>query len=236
MMRGLIVVICAFFSIIFLKRKQYRHHWTGIVLIVFGVAEVGYVAIAAGSSSDTNGSVALGILLLIVSQLFNGTMFIVEEKLLSSYYLEPFFVVGCEGMWGLVYYIFLLPIMQEIQCGSTVTGVKSTGLGVLCAYGYLENSAFAFTQMKDRPILIVQTVGSIMSIACFNSFGIACTKYASAAQRSTIDTSRTLTIWILSVLLLHEAFQPWAILGFVCLAFGTLLYNEIIVLKMFNFD
>lgn len=110
-MRGLIVVICAFFSIIFLKRKQYRHHWTGIVLIVAGVAEVGYVAISAGSSEDTNGSVGLGIILLIISQLFSGTMFIVEEKLLSSYYLEPFYVVGTEGMWGLVYYIFLLPIM-----------------------------------------------------------------------------------------------------------------------------
>ena len=90
--------------------------------------------------------------------------------------------------------------------------------------------------MKENPILIVQTFFSIMSIACFNSFGIACTKYASAAQRSTIDTSRTLTIWILSVLLLNEAFQPWAILGFVSLAFGTLLYNEIIVLKFFAFD
>lgn len=110
-MRGLIVVICAFFSIIFLKRKQYRHHWTGIVLIVAGVAEVGYVAISAGSTEDTNGSVGLGIILLIISQLFSGTMFIVEEKLLSSYYLEPFYVVGTEGMWGLVYYIFLLPIM-----------------------------------------------------------------------------------------------------------------------------
>ena len=37
-------------------------------------------------------------------------------------------------------------------------------------------------------------------------------------------------------MLLHEQFQPWAILGFVCLAFGTLLYNEIIVLKYFDFD
>ena len=48
MMRGLIVPITALFSVVFLKRKQYRHHWTGIVLIVFGVAEVGYVAITAG--------------------------------------------------------------------------------------------------------------------------------------------------------------------------------------------
>jgi len=37
-------------------------------------------------------------------------------------------------------------------------------------------------------------------------------------------------------LFLGEAFQPWAILGFVFLTFGTLLYNEIIILPYFGFD
>lgn len=74
MMRGLIVVITAFMSIIFLKRKQYRHHWVGIILILVGVFIVGLVAIMAdsGDSSDSNGSAALGIFLLICSQCFVG--------------------------------------------------------------------------------------------------------------------------------------------------------------------
>ena len=38
-------------------------------------------------------------------------MFIVEEKILGNYVLEPLQIVGTEGMWGLAYYIFLLPIM-----------------------------------------------------------------------------------------------------------------------------
>ena len=41
-------------------------------------------------------------------------MFIVEEKLLSKYYLDPFKVVGTEGMWGVLYYLCILPIMQVI--------------------------------------------------------------------------------------------------------------------------
>jgi len=75
-----------------------------------------------------------------------------------------------------------------------------------------------------------------MSIACFNSTGIACTKYASAAQRSTIDTSRTLTIWLLSLALGLETFHPWEIPGFILLAAGTLLYNEIVVFPYWGFD
>lgn len=86
MMRGIIVVIAALLSIIFLGRKLYRHHWTAIFLIVGGVAEVGVIAILypdEGSSSSSNDNEVLGIMLLLLSQLFAGTMFIVEEKLLN---------------------------------------------------------------------------------------------------------------------------------------------------------
>jgi hypothetical protein len=37
-------------------------------------------------------------------------MFIVEEKILATYHLDPFKVVGTEGMWGLCLFITLLPI------------------------------------------------------------------------------------------------------------------------------
>jgi uncharacterized membrane protein len=46
MMRGLIVVITAVMSIVFLKKKQYRHHLTGVILIITGVFLVGYVSVA----------------------------------------------------------------------------------------------------------------------------------------------------------------------------------------------
>ena len=152
---------------------------------------------------------------------------------MGDYYLEPFKVVGLEGMWGLTYYFALLPIMQMVQCGNQV---DPKTFGLLCNYGYLENSAFAFSQMGENGWIIFLIFLTIISIAAFNSFGIATTKYASAAQRSTIDTSRTLTTWILSVLLGLESFVALEIPGFILLAFGTLLYNEIIVLKFWGFD
>jgi len=79
--------------------------------------------------------------LIIIAQCFAGAQFITEEKILGNYYLDPLYIVGAEGMWGLCYYIFLLPIMQKIHCG----GPGAKGLGVLCNFNYLENSAFAFT-------------------------------------------------------------------------------------------
>jgi hypothetical protein len=128
-------------------------------------------------------------------------------------------------MFGLLYYLFCLPIFQYIVC--------SNGL---CNYGRLEDSAFAMKQMQANPLIIVQYLGIICSISCFNVFGIATTKYASAAQRSTIDTSRTILIWICSCAFLGEAFLPMSIIGFVMLAFGTLLYNEIFELPFLGMN
>jgi len=133
-------------------------------------------------------------------------------------------------MFGLLYYLFCLPIFQYIKCGNSLPSDK------ICHYGRLEDSAFAMKQMQDNPWIIVQYIGIICSISCFNVFGIATTKYASAAQRSTIDTSRTILIWICSVAFLGEQFLPMSIIGFVFLAFGTLMYNEIIEIPFCGFN
>lgn len=143
----------------------------------------------------------MGIILLLISQCFTGVQFIVEEKILGTYYIDPFIIVGSEGMWGLCYYLAVLPLMQLITCGyggGTLSG--------MCNFGYLENSAYGFQQMANNPTLIWQTVISVCSIALFNSFGLATTKYASAAQRSTIDTSRTVVIWVVSASFMGA---PW---------------------------
>jgi hypothetical protein len=38
-------------------------------------------------------------------------MFIVEEKLLGKYYLNPLKVVGWEGIWGFLMYVIILIIL-----------------------------------------------------------------------------------------------------------------------------
>ena len=134
MMRGFVTVITAFLSIIFLGKKQYRHHWVALTLIVAALGEVGFIAIAYGEEDDgLVDSIALGIVLLLVAQVFAGGLFVVEEKLLSGYYLDPLKVVGTEGMFGTLYFLIALPIMQSVECS-----------GPLCNFRYFENSSYAF--------------------------------------------------------------------------------------------
>lgn len=125
---------------------------------------------------------------MLAAQFFTGGQFVTEEKLLGGYYLDPLFVVGCEGFWGCCYYAILLPIFQNVNCD-----------GQLCHDGKLEDTALVFKQMGEKPELALYSVLIVISIACFNAMGVGITKYSTASQRSTVDTCRTLIIWAVSV-------------------------------------
>lgn len=86
------------------------------------------------------------------------------------------------------------------------------------------------------PKIIAYYVGYMISIAAFNSFGIATTKYASAAQRSTVDSCRQLTVWAMSIWVFGDPVEPLCLVGFAVLVFGTLMYNEIFELPCLGFN
>lgn len=106
----------------------------------------------------------------------------------------------------------------------------------MCSYGYVENSAFVFEQVTSNPKIIGFFVCYGCSIAAFNSFGIATTKYASAAQRSTVDSCRQLSVWLLSHFIFGDPLEPMCLIGYFFVIFGTLMYNEIFEIPYCGFN
>jgi hypothetical protein len=124
----------------------------------------------------------------------------------------------------------------------------------------LENAIDAFYQMKDNPIILVATLGkqkksicinpverlkkktlnltqgNVFSIAFFNFAGISVTKEMSATTRMVLDSSRTIIIWLCSILFRWQKFEALQLLGFAFLLSGMFIYNNIIfapLIKMF---
>lgn len=62
----------------------------------------------------------------------------------------------------------------------------------------------------------------------FNFFGLSVTRTVSATSRSTIDTCRTLFIWIVSLGLGWETFKWLQVVGFALLVYFTFLFNGLI--------
>ena len=73
-------------------------------------------------------------------------------------------------------------------------------------------------------------IGTIISIACFNVLGVSITKYATAASRATVDSSRTLFIWSFQMAMGKETFKWLELVGFILLISGTFVYNEIVIM------
>lgn len=104
--------------------------------------------------------------------------------------------------------------------------------GVCGDDGVVDDSMAAFRELGNHYQLLLFSLGIIVSIAAFNATGQAITKYASAAQRSTIDTCRTLFVWIFQLLLRNEVFNWPQLFAFFLLVIGTLIYNEIVVIPI----
>ena len=128
-----------------------------------------------------------------------------------------------EGLFGCIYFAILLPIFQHIKC--ELDGICSDS-------GLVENSILAFRQLGTYPALLWMSIGIIVSISSFNACGVSITKYASAAQRSTVDTCRTLFIWVISLGVGTETFNWGELFAFFLLVFGTMVYNEIIIVPI----
>eukprot|EP00928_Gymnodinium_smaydae_P075549 TRINITY_DN58564_c0_g1_i1.p1 TRINITY_DN58564_c0_g1~~TRINITY_DN58564_c0_g1_i1.p1 ORF type:complete len:404 (-),score=39.87 TRINITY_DN58564_c0_g1_i1:83-1198(-) len=221
MTRGAIVIFTCFLSVVFLGRKQHLYHVVGVVLVAIGITFVSlsafvnpipHSATAAAAGVSTSASThLLGISLCIGAQIFQASMLVYEELIMSKYSVPPLQVVGMEGAFGTVLGIILLAILNAAS---------------------IENTSVAAYQMTHSQPLLLAIIGSVISIAVFNFSGVTVTQQASAVARSTIDVSRTIVIWSVELLLGWNTFNYLQLFGFVCVAIGTMLYNRILVVPL----
>lgn len=232
MTRGALVLFVGMFSVIFLHKKLNLHHWAALAIVVFGVAIVGLAgALGKGpqkaSAVETSYSIAatemsppirtiIGVLLIAGAQIFTATQFVLEEFILEKYSLEPLKVVGWEGVFGFLVSVVGMTFLH-IFVGSTPAGHG----------GYFDMSE-GWRQVTEYPMIRSTSIWIMVSIGCFNFFGISVTRSISATARSLIDTSRTLFIWMVSLGLGWESFKVLQLLGFALLVYGTFLFNGLI--------
>ncbi|SNX84057.1 related to nucleotide-sugar transporter [Melanopsichium pennsylvanicum] len=232
MTRGALVLWVGVFSVIFLRRQLHLFQWLSLVTVMMGVSVVGLsgtVFKSPEASPSENGGedeipetaqALLGVLLILFAQLFTASQFVLEEKIMSRYSVEPLLAVGYEGLFGAITTLIAMPLLHFF-IGSTPEGKG----------GYFDMSA-GFYQILAVPAVLVSSIAICLTIAFFNFFGLSVTRSVSATARSTIDTCRTLGIWVVSLTLGWETFKfasgSLQVLGFVLLVYGTFLFNGIV--------
>lgn len=245
MTRGALVLFVGLFSVVFLRRKLYFYKWSALFIVVLGVGIVGLAGAIAShdtlkpdsdsvsqpvilslraaseeikAMAETSAAVQtiIGVLMIAAAQIFTATQFVLEEWILEHYALEPIKVVGWEGVFGFVVTVIGM-IILHLAVGRTERG----------RYGYFDAKE-GWRQVVEYRAVAVTSILTMISIGGFNFFGISVTRSVSATARSTIDTSRTLFIWIVSLALGWETFKWLQIVGFGLLVYGTFLFNDIV--------
>ena len=241
MFKGALVIFVCIATIIFIKIKYYRHHFLGIVIVILGLLIVGLNAILENKSSFGKNP-ALGIFLVLLSQIFACIQYIIEEKILKTYKIAELKAVGLEGIWGGIIYIILLFIFYFIDCKNWPDYLKKS----MCAKDNkgntrLEDTIFAFKQIVEEKKLLFYLLLVIFSIAFFNFSGLAVAKYGSSTLRTIVNIMRTVIIWAFFLIMpfvpeeTKEEFSWLQLLGFIIVLLGGAIYNEILVIPFCKF-
>ncbi|KEY64323.1 hypothetical protein S7711_06367 [Stachybotrys chartarum IBT 7711] len=229
MTRGALVLFVGVFSVVFLRRRLHLFQWLSLVGVFLGVAVVGLsgaiwpdqqkISDDANASPGAKSDAALavvGVLLIAGAQIFTATQFVLEEYILERSDIEPIRVVGWEGLFGFVVTVLAMVVLH-FAVGRTDAG----------RYGIFD-MVEGWRQMTQHRQVMISSILIMISIGGFNFFGLAVTRSVSATARSTIDTCRTLFIWIVSLGLGWERFKWLQILGFAILVYATFVFNGIV--------
>ncbi|KAJ3390872.1 hypothetical protein HDU92_000232 [Lobulomyces angularis] len=216
MLRGSLVLFTGTLSVIFLHKRHPLYRWIALILVFFGVFIVGLSSvIEKGDASTVSPEKSIiGVTMVILAQIFTASQFVIEEKILCKYSTAPLKAVGLEGLFGLISSVILLPpLYLFFGKNGPPGGFFDIPEGFRQVFGYEE--------------ILYSGIGIILSIAFFNWFGLSVTRHISATSRSTIDTCRTLFIWMVSIQLGWETFNWVQVLGFMVLLPGTLMFNDV---------
>ncbi|KAM7202341.1 hypothetical protein V8F20_004508 [Naviculisporaceae sp. PSN 640] len=230
MTRGALVLFVGLFSVVFLHRKLHLFQWLSLVGVVTGVAIVGLAgaiqpdkkhaagpeSIEAAGIDESALRVLIGVLMIAGAQIFTASQFVLEEWILERSPIEPIRVVGWEGLFGFVVTLLGMVVLH-LAVGRTPAG----------RYGPFDMVEGWRQFWEYRPVFI-SSILIMISIGGFNFFGLSVTRSVSATSRSTIDTCRTLFIWIVSLGLGWETFKWLQVVGFALLVYFTFLFNGIV--------
>ncbi|KAJ9524510.1 hypothetical protein QJQ45_019531 [Haematococcus lacustris] len=181
-----------------------------------------------GYSAAGNTAPLFGDALVVLAQGFAALQFILEEKFLGTYRMQPLLAVGIEGAWGVLLCLGALPLLTYVKLPNGRP---------------LDDASAAFQALAHQPGLRAAVAVSVLSIGVFNFFGLSVTAALSGSARATIDATRTLFIWLFSLAAGWESFHELQVVGFAVLLAGkwphpslflpvleasSSLYNEIL--------
>jgi len=235
MLRSAIIVFSAILAKLLLGRNLEPFKWVAVLIVCVGLGIVGLAASldAKASSAGQGASGQLtGCALTVGAQLCAAFQMTFEEKILKvvpgQKKVSAKKVVGAEGIWGGFFMCILLGVMS-------IPGTGEDGYpDVKGSFESLPDGLYMITHKWE---LLFLSLTYSASVAIYNLSGITVGKKFTTVVRCLIDSSRTVTVWGVSLLLYYGVSDKYGsgitphtwlqLIGFFVLFLGTVVYNDL---------
>jgi drug/metabolite transporter (DMT)-like permease len=232
MLRGSMIIFSTILSVVFLRKKLHAYHWTGVALCCAAIVLVSYsnmmATVGSAASSIPQSKVIFGMVLIVVGQVIQASQVVIEEKLLRGYTgIEPFQIVGMEGVWGTLAMLLIFFPALYLIAGSDTGSCQ-------------ENLLDTIVMMQNNKGLQYLVLLYVFSVFTYNMSGILVTYALSSVHRTMLEASRTAVIWIIDLVIHYwiypsssfgEQWTSWSWLqlaGFGLLILGQSVYSELV--------
>ncbi|KAL6759741.1 hypothetical protein V8C86DRAFT_2568243 [Haematococcus lacustris] len=227
MMRGAEMLFAALFTVVFLGRKLNRFHLGGIACCIVGVICVGTSSYLSGSSTQvvTPEQNLCGMALIVISQAVQAAQLTFEDFFMADMDIPAMKIVGFEGLFGVIGTLGIMAPIAYFLPGTEGEGLHEDGLDTL---QMIRNS---------RALQIILAI-DMVALLMYNVSGMMVTGHLGAVFRTVLETTRTLFVWLLGLVLyytplgmgkLGEQWNQYSYLqafGFAVLVSGTLVYSR----------
>ncbi|EQC38656.1 hypothetical protein SDRG_04353 [Saprolegnia diclina VS20] len=241
MTRGSVILFNAFFSVRFMGKRLFAYHYSSILLVIIAVGMVSFAGLSqaamqsaaepSAADAEKQANQVLGLSFIFVAQFLCAIQIVIEEYFLTKRQVSPMLLVGIEGLWGLVFMVVLIPLLQWTPRGTS-------GLSKV----WHEDFSDALVKISNSWPLVWTVVAYVITIGVFNLAASFVTKYLNSVVRSILDTMRTMGVWLLTLFVYYvikwtgpnSPGEPWTVwswlelAGFAVMVVGTLTYKKIL--------
>jgi len=228
---GANIITSCIVSRILLGRKIRPPHVVGNILALVGFCLVGFASIVSQEAEEVRSfsDTFIGIGLVSVGLFLRALQVNTEEYVFLRYSVSCDRGVGLEGLFGLIWTLCLSIMFSFFPCKNNA----------LCTVGgWIEDPVIGVKEIFSNGGLIGWSLVLVIGVAIYNYCSLALTKHVSCIYTLFWNSTSTLSIWIVSILLGLEQFEVKAFLlqssGFCFLLLGNLVYNEVIAQKYFK--
>jgi drug/metabolite transporter (DMT)-like permease len=229
MLRGSLTISSTLWALLILKRRFPAYQWIGMGLSAAALVIVGIAGVQITGINNRYGwgQRLLGVIAILSAEIGQGAQMVYNEWLLKRADLPVMFVVGMDGIWGIVFEMLILQWVTFL-----IPGKDPFSIG-----GSFEFWGDTWLMLGHSWQLSAISIGLILSIGGYNVWAMTVTARGSAVHRTIFEALRTMTTWASMLIIgafdssFGEKWQKWSWLqlgGFAVLVYASLVFNRVV--------